>query len=905
MNTRKSIVVALIFSVLVLPCPAWAQQAASSGIGTVTALQGQATVGRVALPQPTSLKFRDDVFFRDQITTKAQATVRLLLGGKGVLTIREQSQVTLDESVAPTGERRSVLTVLGGKIAAAIARSLMRPGEEIEVRTPNAVAAVRGTVLIAEYIPAATSAEGPKPILLASSDPNFRVAQAGTPATGQSNFLVLTGSVTVTALGAPPVTVGAMQTVSISVGPTGGAQVGPVQTATQAQVALATQGFQMGKSISGDTDGGKAAQAQAQVAATIAGAIAQATSGTTTTAPSPPPPATQPDVSPVVVPVTPTPPPASVQNNDLPSGPLLQVNSLTMTVPTGTPVMNLSPGEVNTVVPVIATGTGIDTTVVALTSPTVITGSQITHTGPLLGLNSAALVSLDSATPIIQVGGTTFTGTATGGTGALAAVDNGSFLQTAGNLLVLSGGGSLNVTGTALSISGQSAVVAGGVLFRITEKSTVKTSGGPLVRITDGSLLASGFGSSDGTGNQITIGGGLLDATNSLIEFTGQANNDDLGDGTVMAQPAGVPQIRLTSSSLFMGGMNSSVVDFGSGTTKFDGLLLIATDSTIATAGDLLGINSGTISTTEASVPLIQLTRTTVNNALGNVGLGTGGKDLLYVGGSASLTLAGPLLSATGGQLTTGGSLIHLDGAAALTATTSQPLLQFTGVNTDTGTGLGVDEVLRVGDGLPILNATFVPGGSINLKGTGSLLSMDTALVNAVNSTMLQISGGTVRINGNPAFADPFGRAGGVIDIYRTSVVMNQVVNLTNTDILIANGPLLNLVNSNMTVNGDFAKLSNARFTVSNGPLVNLNGSTLNVRGNLVNFVGTGSVFSINNAITPTGTTVGGIPFSADATSSVNSTSTVINNAAGNTVILNGSVFKAVNGSQVNIGLAN
>jgi hypothetical protein len=256
MNMLKRIVDTVVLFAMLLPVPAWAQQAAGSSIGTVTALQGQATVGRAALPQPTSMKFRDDVFFRDQITTKEQSTLRLLLGGKGVLTIREQSQVTLDESVAPTGERRSVLSLLGGKIAAAVARSLMRPGEEVEIRTPNAVAAVRGTVLIAEYTPPQTGAEAPKPILLASNDPTYRVAQATTPAAGQSTFLVLTGSVTVTAQGAPPVTVGAMQTVSISVGPAGAVQVGAVQTATQAQVAQATQGFQMDKSISGEGDGG-------------------------------------------------------------------------------------------------------------------------------------------------------------------------------------------------------------------------------------------------------------------------------------------------------------------------------------------------------------------------------------------------------------------------------------------------------------------------------------------------------------------------------------------------------------------------------------------------------------------------------------------------------------------------
>jgi FecR protein len=903
MNLLKRILGTAILLAMLAPFPVWGQQAAGNSLGTVTALQGQATVGRVALPQPTPLKFRDDVFFRDQITTKAQSTLRLLLGGKGVLTIREQSQVTLDESVAPTGERRSVLSLLGGKIAAAIARSLMRPGEEVEIRTPNAVAAVRGTVLIAEYVPAQTSAEAPKPILLASSDPNFRMAQAGASAGGQSTFLVLTGSVTVTAQGAPPVTVGAMQTVSISVGPAGAVQVGAVQTASQAQVAQATQGLQMEKSISGPGDGGKAAQAQAQVAATLTNAILQATSGASAS-PAPP---SQPSVSTPVPDATQIPPvPTTALQNDLPSGPLLQLNTLTMAVPTGTSLMTFGPGSANAVVPIGVTGTGMDSTVVALSAANTfaITGNPITHTGPLLGLSAAALVSSDSATPIIQASGTTFTGTATGATGALAALDNASFLETGGNLLIVTGG-TLNVTGTALTISGQSIVATGGPLFNIQGKSTVNTSGGPLVRITNGELIASGFGSSDGTGNQITIGGGLLDATNAYVDLIGQPNNNDQVDKTVMAQPAGVPQIRLTSSSLYMGGANGSngsVVDFGSGTSTFAGLLLIAKDSEIVVLGDLLGVNTGTVSTTEASVPLIQLTNTSVDNTLA-VSLAVNQNDLLYIGGTASLTLAGPLLSATGSQLTTGGSLIHLDGSATLTVTTSQPILQLTGVNTDPASGLGTDEVLQVGDGLPVINATFSSGGSINVKGTGSVLSLDTALLNAMNSTVLQISGGTVSINGNPAYADPTGRAGGTIDIYQSNITVNQFASLTNTSIQIANGPLLSLTGgSKMTLNGDFATLSNASITVSNGPLIYLNGSTLNVSGALVNFIGTGSKVVINNSITPTGNTLGGIAYSADATSSVSSGYNVIKNATGNTVSLNGSVIKAVNSSTVNIG---
>jgi hypothetical protein len=157
---------------------------------------------------PASLRFRDDVFFRDLITTRERSTVRLLLGGRGTLTIREQSQVTLDESVAPDGTRQSVLVLLAGKIGAAIARALMGSGESVEIHTPNAVAAVRGTVLIAEYLPPQGRVAAPQPVLLASAAPQGFLAQAPGAPGGTSNFLVLSGQAINTPQGQSPLALG-------------------------------------------------------------------------------------------------------------------------------------------------------------------------------------------------------------------------------------------------------------------------------------------------------------------------------------------------------------------------------------------------------------------------------------------------------------------------------------------------------------------------------------------------------------------------------------------------------------------------------------------------------------------------------------------------------------------------
>jgi len=118
-------------------------QAARAGV--VTTLQGTATVARATAPQPMPLKFRDDVFVQDSIVTGESSIVRILLGGKAVVTVRERSALTIHET--PT---TSTIEISSGKIALAVAKERMKPGESVQIKTPNAMAGVRGTVVIAD-----------------------------------------------------------------------------------------------------------------------------------------------------------------------------------------------------------------------------------------------------------------------------------------------------------------------------------------------------------------------------------------------------------------------------------------------------------------------------------------------------------------------------------------------------------------------------------------------------------------------------------------------------------------------------------------------------------------------------------------------------------------------------------
>src|SRR5262249_40856282 len=125
--------------------PALAQAQATPEVGVVTTLQGQATVARASTTSPLPLKFRDSIFEKDRINTGEKSIVKVLMGGRAIVTVRELSVLTVTEEVG-----RTVVNLESGMIAVGVAKQRMKPGETFEVHTPNAVAAVRGTVFIVE-----------------------------------------------------------------------------------------------------------------------------------------------------------------------------------------------------------------------------------------------------------------------------------------------------------------------------------------------------------------------------------------------------------------------------------------------------------------------------------------------------------------------------------------------------------------------------------------------------------------------------------------------------------------------------------------------------------------------------------------------------------------------------------
>ena len=502
------------------------------GVGVVTTLAGTVTVARAALPAPLPLRFKDDVFTRDHIVTAEKSVVRVLLGGKALVTVRELSSLTIREE---TG--RSTVDLTAGKIAMGVVRQRMRPGEVIEIRTPNAIAAIRGTVLVVELIPASGGSAG---------QPNYT-----------TKVHVLHGLVEVSDPknpGAPPAQVGTLQSWSRTgsepfsqtpLSPTAAERVfadlrsapqiaeGPAEfmatvTTREQAKALAVAEF-LAPEMTGAGAGGDSAPAA--------------------------PPSTQPTgtqgitdvpVVPVILSTTPggpVPPAPGVG----PTGQAqLSYNGQTVTAPGS--LYSLTAGQTDTTaVPILeAVSSSLS---VGQSLMDVASGASFTSTGtaPLLyldpsRLSAASVLTLDSGSAMSltgtlfhdQNGGLDFSsdvvrasgGASLIGSGASALVDLvGSSASAAGTLLSVSGGAVVDLiraSAPLLSLTQRAALTTERGLVEVSSGAVVKLS--QMTALTASSLTIKGHGVSLSGGATMTVAGDLFRIANgSTLTLTNGA----------------------------------------------------------------------------------------------------------------------------------------------------------------------------------------------------------------------------------------------------------------------------------------------------------------------------------------------------------------------------------------------
>jgi len=121
-------------------------------VGWVSALEGTGEVQRAGASEWVGIAPADGLALGDHVRTQANSRMKILLRDDSLLTLGESSQLRLDESVvgaAPT----SSFELLFGTIRAIATERYGAAGAKFEVKTPTAIAGVRGTEFIARHDP--------------------------------------------------------------------------------------------------------------------------------------------------------------------------------------------------------------------------------------------------------------------------------------------------------------------------------------------------------------------------------------------------------------------------------------------------------------------------------------------------------------------------------------------------------------------------------------------------------------------------------------------------------------------------------------------------------------------------------------------------------------------------------
>ena len=792
-------------------------QAVASGAGVVTSVSGQVTVSRTATT-PLPLRFKDEVFLRDRISTAEHSLARLLLDQKALVTVRELSELEITEESG-----RSRVDLGSGKIAIGVARQRMRPGEIVEIRTQNAVAAIRGTVVVAENLP----------------------VPPGAPP--ESRIHVLSGYVDITPRnnpGAPPVRMVAPASLSVS-----GQSVGlPVPLSEVARRQLLSD---LHPALPEHLSTLKAlASGEFRRATALARILAGGGSSGDKTSDSHQAPADAAS-DPGKAPITPLTTGASVPSGTALLPPLYVYTNQTTSIP----------GDLYQV-PAAVTQNPASELLRATKSALTIGGDVLEVRGSLTSSTAQPFVGLDEsfvsaqtlarlqqgavslAGSLLDAAGSAFTVRGPALVDALAGAALNEFgssplLSFSKGLLLLgpqadgvsfASGATGSVGGPLLKADG-TGVTGTGDLVSVNAATLSVGPGGPALDFHDATVVGPNLGVVQGQG-ELTLGSGFVRATGGIV-FT--PDHVLRVAGGSLKGTGGASLLDFTNTTLAVGllpggalfeATNAAAVSDTSGHSLAHltgGSLLLApgTKGFLATTGGAVDIHGS----------LLEGTGTAITSSDDFVRGSAGGR-ITQVGSTA------PLVSLTGGThgMATAGSIFHLVGAA-------------TALDAASGLTVGTEKSIQAGGTLLDL-----AGASVT---TARAITIDVALLEA-SAPLLNLrpdAGGT-----GAALAT----SGNTLDLTSNAKLDSSATlfSLDKSQLTITNAALAAVARgSYLRTASDFIALANgSALTITNGVLLFASGgAAVDIRGALIAFTGTpGNTVTVSNNLPFV--SIGGIP---------------------------------------------
>ncbi len=418
--------------------------------------------------------------------------------------------------------------------------------------------------------------------------------------------------------------------------------------------------------------------------------------------------------------------------------------------------------------------------------------------------------------------------------------------------------------------------------------------------------------------------------TNTSVTVTAADAPEPGLQGQGIAQLNG-PVINISNSTV------TSTTDFVelSGTSlAIPGPLLDITNSTLDNTPftgvpTLLSVISGSILKTFGTAPLIQIDSSTRD---------IGGDETFLFDGTVSL--GGPLLTATGSTMTSLSNFAKFNGT--LTSTTTQPLIQLTNSSLDfisvADFFISIDGTMNLSG--PLLNAT----NSSNLSDWDEFIVIDGNLTSTSTSPLVSLSSGTtissaddfIALSGDMNLSGPLLNAigfttdpvtglgtdqplktGGRLFVAAAGATVNVGTTTTgnaltlDTALLEASAPIISLIGtttppdttlttggatidlikSKVTSLGPVVALDKGLINVQSGPLINLtSGSSLAVTGDLLSLINGSQINVVNgplirvDGVAPIGTSP------AVSTLSVSGALVNFGGTGGNQIIVNNSI---------------
>lgn len=127
----------------------WVSSASANQAGKVTQITGQVTITR-ASGEPVSLRVYEPVMEGDTLQTGTDGRVKVMLSDDSVITLSPNSKLVVRTQTftrAPA-RRESFMELMQGRVRAAVARYTANYQSTFKIKTPTAVAGVRGSIQV-------------------------------------------------------------------------------------------------------------------------------------------------------------------------------------------------------------------------------------------------------------------------------------------------------------------------------------------------------------------------------------------------------------------------------------------------------------------------------------------------------------------------------------------------------------------------------------------------------------------------------------------------------------------------------------------------------------------------------------------------------------------------------------